>query len=255
VLSHVSSLPNLARFIGVCWDGNSLSGDSPNSMPAIILQHAGRNTHWFSHGAGHSTTNTKNNLHVKSKKANEASIGRPSSYYLSEYEIKYFIFQLLLALDALHSHGIMHRDVKPRNILINRGKNFRADGTRPESIKNEGEQEKDLSLPTSELIRRATSSLMQSLKRPGGDASVDENLIGTGETDAQAGERSLMLIDLGLADFYMPGQRYNVRVASRHYKAPELLLGYDLYNYSMDLWSVGCILAGLLLRREPIFKG
>lgn len=66
---------------------------------------------------------------------------------------------------------------------------------------------------------------------------------------------SLMLIDLGLADFYLPHERYNVRVASRHYKAPELLVGYGFYDYGVDIWGVGCILAGLLLRVEPLFKG
>ena len=65
-----------------------------------------------------------------------------------------------------------------------------------------------------------------------------------------------MLIDLGLADFYVPGVLYNVRVASRHYKAPELLTGMESYDYAVDLWGVGCILAGLLLRRrEPLFRG
>jgi casein kinase II subunit alpha len=64
-----------------------------------------------------------------------------------------------------------------------------------------------------------------------------------------------MLIDLGLADFYLPNQRYNVRVASRHYKAPELLLGNEYYDYGIDMWGVGCVLAGLLLRREPFFRG
>ena len=67
----------------------------------------------------------------------------------------------------------------------------------------------------------------------------------------------LMLIDLGLADFYHPGTRYNVRVASRHYKSPELLLGpsFGYYDYAIDLWGVGCILAGLLFRKEPFFRG
>ena len=64
-----------------------------------------------------------------------------------------------------------------------------------------------------------------------------------------------MLIDLGLADFYLPQTRYNVRVASRHYKSPELLIGFEYYDYAIDLWGVGCILAGLLLRREPMFRG
>ena len=67
-------------------------------------------------------------------------------------------------------------------------------------------------------------------------------------------DMSLMLIDLGLADFYLPNTQYNVRVASRHYKSPELLLGYKDYDYSIDMWGVGCILAGLLFRREPFLR-
>ena len=64
-----------------------------------------------------------------------------------------------------------------------------------------------------------------------------------------------MLIDLGLADFYLPNQKYNVRVASRHYKSPELLVGFGFYDYALDLWGVGCILASLLCFREPFFRG
>lgn len=37
-------------------------------------------------------------------------------------------------------------------------------------------------------------------------------------------KRSLRLIDWGLAEFYHPGMEYNVRVASRYYKGPELLV-------------------------------
>lgn len=53
----------------------------------------------------------------------------------------------------------------------------------------------------------------------------------------------LRLIDWGLADFYHPGTSYNVRVASRHYKGPELLLDFQEYDYSLDIWSVGCMVA------------
>lgn len=42
----------------------------------------------------------------------------------------------------------------------------------------------------------------------------------------------LRLIDWGLAEFYHPGQEYNVRVASRYFKGPELLLDYQV---SFDL--------------------
>ena len=36
--------------------------------------------------------------------------------------------------------------------------------------------------------------------------------------------RKLRLIDWGLAEFYHPGKEYNVRVASRYFKGPELLV-------------------------------
>ena len=53
--------------------------------------------------------------------------------------------------------------------------------------------------------------------------------------------------DWGLADFYLPKKEYNVRVASRYYKGPELLLNNKLYGYSLDIWSLGCVMAGLVL--------
>ncbi|KAJ3215548.1 Casein kinase II subunit alpha [Dinochytrium kinnereticum] len=67
--------------------------------------------------------------------------------------------------------------------------------------------------------------------------------------------KELVLIDWGLADFYRPNQDFNLRVASRYYKPPEILLGYRKYDYSFDMWSVGCILAGMIFRREVFFQG
>ena len=56
----------------------------------------------------------------------------------------------------------------------------------------------------------------------------------------------LRLIDWGLAEFYHPGQEYNVRVASRYFKGPELLVDYQEYDYSLDMWSFGCMLASMV---------
>lgn len=94
-----------------------------------------------------------------------------------------FSFILFKALDYCHSMGVMHRDVKPHNIIIDHKK------------------------------------------------------------------RELRLIDWGLAEFYFPGQEYNVRVASRYFKGPELLTDNLLYDYSLDIWSLGCMFAGMVLKK------
>ncbi|KAH9851968.1 kinase-like protein [Lenzites betulinus] len=108
---------------------------------------------------------------------------------LAEMEIKHYLFQLLRALDFVHSRGIIHRDVKPANIMFDRAR------------------------------------------------------------------RKLRLIDWGLAEFYHPGVELHHRVASRYFKGPELLVGYKHYDYSLDIWSVGCILASMIFRRENFFRG
>ena len=47
---------------------------------------------------------------------------------------------------------------------------------------------------------------------------------------------------------------YTNWVVTMWYRAPELLLGGDIYNESIDMWSVACIFSELILR-EPLFTG
>ena len=68
-------------------------------------------------------------------------------------------------------------------------------------------------------------------------------------------QKKLRVIDWGLAEYYHPGQEYNVRVASRYFKGPELLTNDRLYHYTLDIWSLGCTMAGMIFRKEPFFKG
>ena len=67
-----------------------------------------------------------------------------------------------------------------------------------------------------------------------------------GNVMINARTRQLRLIDWGLAEFYHPGQSYHVRVGSRYYKSPELLVGFRRYDYSLDMWSVGCMFASMV---------
>jgi len=47
---------------------------------------------------------------------------------------------------------------------------------------------------------------------------------------------------------------YTPTVVTLWYRAPEVLLGCSKYDLSIDMWSVGCIFAELILR-EPLFMG
>ena len=46
----------------------------------------------------------------------------------------------------------------------------------------------------------------------------------------------------------------NNRVVSLWYRAPELLLGSNLYGPPVDCWAVGCVL-GELLNKKPLIPG
>ena len=41
---------------------------------------------------------------------------------------------------------------------------------------------------------------------------------------------------------------------SRYYRAPELIMGSNHYDCSIDIWSTGCILFELITR-TPLFPG
>uniref|UniRef100_A0A7S0JKV0 Protein kinase domain-containing protein n=1 Tax=Calcidiscus leptoporus TaxID=127549 RepID=A0A7S0JKV0_9EUKA len=63
------------------------------------------------------------------------------------------------------------------------------------------------------------------------------------------------LCDFGLARMYgEPLKNYTELVVTLWYRAPELLLGCKLYGPEIDVWSMGCIFAELVLR-EPLLPG
>lgn len=94
--------------------------------------------------------------------------------------VKNYMKNLLRILDGAHSKGIIHRDIKPPNILYS-----------PE-------------------------------------------------------EDKMTIIDWGLSEFYSPKKAMSPKVAARYFKAPELLMDNEFYNYSIDIWAAGMILASLV---------
>lgn len=63
------------------------------------------------------------------------------------------------------------------------------------------------------------------------------------------------LCDFGFARLMaQPGEAYTDYVATRWYRAPELLVGDVKYGRAVDIWAIGCLFAELLTG-EPLFPG
>lgn len=51
----------------------------------------------------------------------------------------------------------------------------------------------------------------------------------------------------------MPGEPNISYICSRYYRAPELIFGATEYTTAIDMWSVGCVLAELLLGQVGVY--
>ncbi|CAK5265589.1 unnamed protein product [Mycena citricolor] len=116
---------------------------------------------------------------------------------LTDAHFQSFLYQTLCGLKYIHSANVLHRDLKPGNLLVN--------------------ADCELKICDFGLARGYT---------PGGG------------TSKAAGNQGFM----------------TEYVATRWYRAPEIMLSFANYTTAIDVWSVGCILAELL-GGKPIFKG
>lgn len=52
----------------------------------------------------------------------------------------------------------------------------------------------------------------------------------------------------------VPGEPNISYICSRYYRAPELIFGATEYTTAIDMWSVGCVVAELLLGQVNLFS-
>ncbi|KAI5172630.1 cyclin-dependent kinase 2 [Nematocida sp. LUAm3] len=65
----------------------------------------------------------------------------------------------------------------------------------------------------------------------------------------------LKIADFGLArSFEIKMASYSSEVITLWYRPPELLKGCKIYSYSIDVWSLGCIISEIITR-SPLFAG
>jgi len=102
--------------------------------------------------------------------------------------VQSYMYQLMKGMTYCHQHRVIHRDLKPGNLLI------------------------------------------------------DKN-------------GALKIADFGLARaFGVPLRAYSHHVVTLWYRAPEILLGAQKYSTPVDMWSIGCIFAEMVLKK-PLFPG
>ncbi|XP_054911601.1 mitogen-activated protein kinase 11 isoform X1 [Poeciliopsis prolifica] len=135
---------------------------------------------------------------------------------LSDEHVQFLIYQLLRGLKYIHSAGLIHRDLKPSNVAVNEDCELR--------------------------VRSTFTSTLRLLLAP--PWTVEETFL--------TFFHSQQILDFGLArqtDDEMTGY-----VATRWYRAPEIMLNWMHYNQNVDIWSVGCIM-GELLKGKVLFPG
>jgi len=114
---------------------------------------------------------------------------------LQDIHKQYIMWQSFKALKYMHSAQLLHRDMKPSNLLLN----------------------------SDCLMKVADFGLARSLRDVEQPPDVEPTV---------------------LTDY----------VATRWYRAPEILLGSTTYTFGVDMWSMGCILAETIVGK-PIFPG
>ena len=65
---------------------------------------------------------------------------------------------------------------------------------------------------------------------------------------------TLKLCDFGCAKRLVKGEENIAYICSRHYRPPELVLGATEYTTQTDVWSMGCVIAEVVLN-ETLFRG
>jgi mitogen-activated protein kinase 15 len=112
---------------------------------------------------------------------------------LEDIHKQFITYQLLKTMYYMHSGLLLHRDMKPSNLLLN----------------------SECFMKVADFgLARSIASLETSASKP------------------------------VLTDY----------IATRWYRAPEILLGSTIYTFGVDMWSVGCI-TGEMILGKPIFPG
>lgn len=178
-----------------------------------------------------------------------------SATHLQLPHIQLLMYNLMCGVKYIHSAEVIHRDLKPANVLLNEDCTAKiCDFGLARSVAGVETTFAKLTVKPS-TVQPPVSSKVPVIIPP----KVDEK-----HEDQKKKEIHKQLVKTKDARKNMK-RELTGHVATRWYRAPELILLEKDYGPAIDIWSVGCIFAELLsmmkehaptyLDRKPLFPG
>jgi mitogen-activated protein kinase 1/3 len=190
-----------------------------------------------------------------------------SSCFLKMDDVRMYVYHILCGLKYIHSCAVLHRDLKPGNILLDQNYQIKiCDFGLARCVNRDTEDEIVEKVPEAKQIDQGKLDKHSHFLNKYTSSGID----GKEETPSEGSSTSKTAKNkippkLKFLKNQKKEQILSVHVVSRWYRAPELILIETNYTGSIDVWSVGCIFGELMMMmkenaatfmdRTPLFPG